>query len=87
MAGKKVNSAVRTLTNANARRETAAERPAPARRPGRVVADHETWEAQHKRFTVWADVEVLEALDAEVRATGESKASFVDRALRSALGM
>jgi hypothetical protein len=41
------------------------------------------WDDTHRRWTVWLSVELVDAINAAVAATGHSRASLVEAALRA----
>lgn len=51
--------------------------------PSAPPIDGTRWDELHKRWTVWLSVELVDAINAAVRATGESRASLVEAALRA----
>jgi hypothetical protein len=46
-----------------------------------------SWEDIHQRWTVWLSRELVDAINAEVAATGQSRASLVEAALRDVPGI
>jgi hypothetical protein len=62
------------------------ETPAPAGLPGGPpVATAATWEATHQRVTFYCPLELLEAVEAEMRRTGRSKTGVIVDALKEHL--